>query len=741
MAKDHLDDAIAPAAPHGPVAAREARAPLRHRQHRGHRHPGATPAPAPAPPGPPLPTAPAVIAAPWVGIDKSQIPQTRGRHPQPDTGWMGTLIDNSNLRFTGAYVTGAALPGTSAPANGRRGRRRRASTASPFTNSSLDVKRGWMPSMATLAGQGWGAAFFYVGYSVTGGERMPATGVDAARGTLHGLHLRTTLHALGPEFAGAVVFIDNEDSTSQALPQNLVDYYNALFAEMSRPDPDLGAFRPAMYGHGQPLKSMLAARNDLFLWDVWLETPTTNTPDAPFDASADPITVEPAQRPLKAYVVAPGGGQPFITWPVGRQFRFYTGELPQQDSATAQRLRRWRRVQTWDFDSSFVRNPAFPEAEPRVSVLAHGGRALVAARTFVPRGSGAAASAPAAQLAMLAPQASTLLAAAPGTSLEPDAPTVMWKQGDEVMLCTVLNDARIGVASLAADGTWAAIAAIGGSVPALRRIRALAVASPAPGESMLFLAGADHRLYLKRRGAGPAWEDAAALSDDLRLHPFSRLAAAARGADNAAAFFIDQAGLLACASWARASPGVGIQRLETAPSLLPGGALAAVSPRLDDVLVFGVGSDLRLRFASFISGIGWSTPAPAGRDTDLVGAHTRLAAIAIDESHVELAALTDAGKAVIYPFVRNGSAWVAQNRIVIEDPPALTGARARRRRPQAGTGLQAADGFRLNLFGDLALFRAPGAQACVLYCAGLRSGEAKVLVRDLAAGGSWQYFA
>jgi hypothetical protein len=29
----------------------------------------------------------------------------------------------------------------------------------------------------------------------------------------------------------------------------------------------------------------------------------------------------------------------------------------------------------------------------------------------------------------------------------------------------------------------------------------------------------------------------------------------------------------------------------------------------------------------------------------------------------------------------------------------------------------------------------------VLYCAGLRSGEAKVLVRDLAAGGGWQYFA
>jgi hypothetical protein len=740
MAKGDLEiDGIEPAAPQGPVVAR---APLRHRRHRGHRHPGATPAPAAPPPGPPLPTAPAVIAAPWVGLDKSQIPQTPGRHPQPDTGWMGTLIDNSNLRFTGAYVTGAGLPGadTGPPTTGRR-RRRSAGTPSPFTNSSLDVKRGWMPSMAALTSQGWGAAFFYVGYSVTGGEHMPAAGVDAARGTLHGLHLRTTLHALGPQFAGAVVFIDNEDSTSQALPQDLVDYYNALFAEMARPDPGLAAFRPAMYGHGQPLKTMLASRNDLFLWDVWLETPTTNTPDAPFDASADPITVVAAQRPLKAYVVAPPGGQPFIAWPAGRQFRFYTGDLPMQNSATARRLRRWRRVQTWDFDSSFVRNPAFPEAEPRVSVLANGasGRALVAARTFTARGTGATAGAPTAQLTMLGPRAGATLAAAPDTSLEPDAPTVLWKQDHDAMLCTFLNNGRLGIASLAADGSWSAIAAIGGSAPALRRIRALAAASPGPVESMLFLAGADHRLYLKRRSA--VWDDAVAVNDDLLLHPFSRFAAAARGADNVHAFCVDQAGLLANASWARTGSGFTIVRIETVPSLLPGGALAAVSPGRDDVLVFGVGSDLRLRFASFVGGAGWSAPASAGRDADLIGAHTRLAAIAVDEAHVEVAALTDAGKAVLYLFVRNGAAWVAQNRIVIEDPPAPAAARARRPRPQAGTGLQPADGFRINPFGDLALLRAPGAQAGVLYCAGLRSGEARVLVRDLAAGGSWQYFA
>jgi hypothetical protein len=603
-----------------------------------------------------------------------------------------------------------------------------------------------MASMAALDGQGWGAAFFYVGYSVTGGERMPATGVDAARGTLHGLHLRTTLNALGPEFAGAVVFIDNEDSTSQALPQNLVDYYNALFTEMSRPDPDLAAFRPGMYGHGQPLKTMLASRHDLFLWDVWLETATTNTPDAPFDPNADPITVEPAQRPLKAYVVAPSAAQPFISWPAGRQFRFYTGDLPRQNSATARRLARWQRVQTWDFDSSFVRNPAFPEAEPRVSVFAHGAQVLVAARTFVARGTGTPASAPSARLSMLAPRTNTLLQAAPDTTLEPDAPAVLWKQGGEVMLCTVLNQGRVGVAALDTNGAWSGVAPITGTVPALRRIRALAAVSPAASESLLFVVGVDHHLYAKRRPAGAAWDDAVAVNDDVRLHPFSRLAASARGADNANAFFIDEAGLLTSVAWTRTStnpwpPQFAIQRLEAAPSFLPGCALAAVSPRADDALVFGVGSDLHLRFSFFVAGVGWSAPASAGRNTDLVGAHTRLAATVVDEAHVEVAVLTDAGRAAVYSFVRNGAAWVAQNRIVIEDPPASANARARRRRPQAGTGLQPADGFRINPFGDLALVRARGAQASVLYCAGLRSGEAKVLVRDLAAGGGWQYFA
>src|SRR5207244_1923826 len=78
--------------------------------------------------------------------------------------------------------------------------------AGHFTKSSRDVARAWMPNIQALADQGWGAVFFCVGYSVGGGQPAPA-GIGRARGVEHGLHLRTTMNALGPAWAGATVFI------------------------------------------------------------------------------------------------------------------------------------------------------------------------------------------------------------------------------------------------------------------------------------------------------------------------------------------------------------------------------------------------------------------------------------------------------------------------------------------------------------------------------------------------------
>jgi hypothetical protein len=672
----------------------------------------------------PVPLAlPANIPVKWVGIDKRDIPKHRVAGVwTADTDWMGTLLDNSNIRFTGAYVTGPSLPGH---------------PESEFTGSSKAVSRGWMANIQTLADQGWGAVFFYVGYSVGGGQPKPAH-LDRARGTLHGLHLRTVMDALGPNWAGATVFIDNEDSVGTTLPNDLVDYYLALFEEMSRPDPVLAAFRPALYTHGKPIRQMLAQKRDLFVWDVWLDTSTTTTPTAPFTATDDPIAIDASLRPEKAYQASPVGQPAFISWSLGRQFRYYTGDMPVAHSPIAARLPDFRPTRTWDYNVSFVRNPAFPCAEPRFDAQLRGGAPAIVADFFQAR---SATAPPTSTLKTQGPTSSVPLPLATGIQVEPDAPVCLFPRGAEMLAATVLVGGGIALSSLPATGTWAAANSITGAVPNLRRSRALKAISRTTDESQLFYIGSDNRLYVKRLQATPPWTDGLVVNPDLLLHPFSKLAVAGRGPDTVETFFIDDHGLLTTAFWARwftsAWPGFGLQRLETAPSLLPGGALAAVSPRPSDLLVFGIGADMRLSFTSFVSGRGWVPIAAAGQAQEMVAAHSNLAAASVSASGVEVAAVTDFGQLVVYPFQFNGSMWVDAPRRVISDPPALAGPALP---PPAGAVRQPANGFRVNPFTDLSILRLAGASACTVYCAGLRNVETKLLMCDLAGSGTWEYF-
>ncbi|PYQ52374.1 MAG: hypothetical protein DMF78_11400, partial [Acidobacteria bacterium] len=180
-----------------------------------------------------------------------------------------------------------------------------------------------------------------------------------------------------------------------------------------------------------------------------------------------------------------------------------------------------------------------------------------------------------------------------------------------------------------------------------------------------------------------------------------------------------------------------VQRLQTAPSLLAGGALAAVCPHPDHLLVFAVGADQRLHFAFFVHGQGWSAVAAAGGAQDLIGAHGRLAAHAVSGTEVEVAALTDSGQLAIYPVRLSGTTWVPAARQVIADPPALAGAPPAL---PANAVLQPADGFRINPFGDLGIVRVPGQASSTVVCAGLRGGEARTLRWNAAGTDVWQWF-
>src|ERR1051326_7275761 len=132
----------------------------------------------------------------WVGIDRQNMPLSPTTNK---SGWMGALIDNSNLRLTGAYLTGAATP------------------KSDYTSSSRDSDRHWVENIGALRDQGWGIAFWYVGYSVGGGHPIPAAlkldATTAARGGgEHAKQAQVILGAMNPPLAGA---IRSEEQTAE----------------------------------------------------------------------------------------------------------------------------------------------------------------------------------------------------------------------------------------------------------------------------------------------------------------------------------------------------------------------------------------------------------------------------------------------------------------------------------------------------------------------------------------------
>ncbi|HEY3500881.1 MAG TPA: hypothetical protein VGK73_39585, partial [Polyangiaceae bacterium] len=437
----------------------------------------------------------------------------------------------------------------------------------------------------------------------------------------------------------------------------------------------------------------------------------------------------------------------FVSWSLGRQFWYYTGQMPARSWAVGRRLSTWRTEAGWDYNLSFVRNPAFPEAEPRIAVKRLRSGPVIVAGFFAPRTSGATPTPPRSRVTTQGLSPVQTIAAAAGAAIEPDAPIRLSKRGAEIVLATVLANGTLGVATRNSAGTWGAVAPITGRVPTLRRSRALQCWSRTSTDTQLFFVGADHRLYVKRLGTTPAWSDAQIVSPDARLHPFSALAATTRGDKTMELYFIDERALLSIACWTSDSsnpfPGFrtyAIHRTAT-PTLLPGGAIAATAPRKNHLCVFAVGADLRLHFISWISrssgGQDWSSLVPLGAAGDLIGPHTRLAAHAPSDSEVEVAALTDAGQLAIYSLRLSGGTWTPAARRVIPDPPALSGTPPA---PPAGATTQPARGFRINPFGDLAIFRAQGATGSSVCCAGLRAGESRTLRWDASRPDPWEWF-
>jgi hypothetical protein len=378
-------------------------------------------------------------------------------------------------------------------------------------------------------------------------------------------------------------------------------------------------------------------------------------------------------------------------------------------------------------------------AEPRIAAALVAGAPVSVSGFFVPRSTGATPTPPASRFTARTAAGPVTLTAAAGVSVEPDAPVSLFRRGTELLLATVVGAGNLGIATRNAAGTWSPLEQLPGTA-SLRRSRALQGVSRTATDSQLFYIASDDRIFVKRLASTPTWTDGQRINNELQVHPFSTLAVEARGGDTVDLFFVDRQGLLTTAFWARWNtapfPGFSVQRLETTPSLLPGGALATTCPQRDHLLVFGVGADQRLTFAHFINGRGWSAVAPAGTAQELIGAHTRLAAHAVSATEVEVAALTDSGQLAIYPFQLTGTTWAAGTRQVIANPPPLTSAVPT---AAAGAATQQAFGFRINPFSDLVIYRGAGQTNSTVLCAGLRAGESKTLSWNAGATAPWQW--
>jgi hypothetical protein len=125
-----------------------------------------------------------------------------------------------------------------------------------------------------------------------------------------------------------------------------------------------------------------------------------------------------------------------------------------------------------------------------------------------------------------------------------------------------------------------------------------------------------------------------------------------------------------------------VQQLETSRELLLGGALAAVSPSYDRMLVFGINRSLQLSMKSW-GDSGWDSLKTLGKKEDKVSAHSRLAVHAVSKDEIEVAAMTDRGNPCVYRLTWDATAqaWTAAARTVIklptqavaaESPPAPT---------------------------------------------------------------------
>jgi hypothetical protein len=693
------------------------------------------------------------LPARWVGIDRDVMPPDQADN---GTGWLGLLIDHSNLRFTGAYLTGPALTSTP-PAD--------PIPADAFTGSTTTTKRHWVANIGSLRSQGWGIAFWYVGYSVKGPYistfiEIPATlvvdtvAMKRLRGALHAKHAKTIIHDINSQCAGSVVFLDNENGEGTATT-DIQDYYQGFFEELEKSDSGMPAMRCGLYAHGKVAADFVKDRFDLFVWDPMHDTNENESSVPPF-ADTAPLTVNPAwtnpdsikhgDRDIYSFEINKDSPKDSWTaWPLGRQFRNYVGDTPDTDwlAANGNSVPLLKAVKKLDYNSSLVRDPSYPVAEPRIAATADSTatagtfEGIVVAGTFEARTENATSKTPRMKIASI--DGSSGRGDVIGSVqlwVEPDAPlAVAAFTGAPTQYITILTTGGLATFSRDPSGLWSTIDGMPLSFASgLRRPRAIALVAYDVKDLHLFCAGDDYQLYTSRSQSPGEWDVPAVIGDQPALHPFSSLVAASRLLQSVDVFALDDQGLLSTWSWRTPGTWQKVKLDATVPSLLKGTALATVSPDPQKLFVFGVRKDLRLGYWEWTGPAGgWSAHKSPMEWSARLSPHTRLAAHSYP-GFVEVVGLSDKGTLRLYSLKSTGTTWNSWSPIDYASPAdsAPTGA------PPASPLTEHANGWNINPYGDLAITREPS--GTVAYAAGVTPGISGVLRLNLSiAGSTWEH--
>lgn len=638
----------------------------------------------------------AFFAAPHAGIDRGSMPMNESTKPKtPLLNWMKEMYIRSNFTFTGVYLTAPIHVDV----------KKDGIMDHVYTLKAGNISSGWTQNLRVLETQGWGLMLIYLGYSYdpdhegaippydvkdyklsvdlakkTWEALPPEVRVNVPprvtrppryqfplklageRGVLHALHIKKILSDVkDDDLNGAVVFLDNEGGYVDK-EGTLVEYYRTMFETLRMPtqnDPGkVRTVRPGLYAFNSISDQLLEKQKDVFLWNIDLK----GGRQRPWLEKGGRLTVTVEEFPVTAVDYS----QTETMLSVGRQYRLSETWMPTRKLSNNVPITR-----DWDLNSCLVRDPKYPEANPRFRIMGNTTIRGDFRKTdfskdtppdaFLPKG-----TLPNVVSAMMLRDSGNQDGKPiEGIAVEPEAPIVL---SSPSMLFTIDKTGLLATSQTLGGNKWSTIGLvpIPGTPPPLRRLRALNAVTRSSIDTQVFFISRDNTLWgtrlqpeeKKPEDKSPPiykWSEARLMAEGVLAHPFSNMVTCCLPGLSVDTFFLNMNGLLHTASWVTTQPEwPGKQHLaleQDKPSLLLGTALAVATPSADHELVFGIGRNLCLYMIAFTRGKGWTKLAPLGDADAKLFAHSRLAAIGTAADTVKLAAINNEGTPCIYTII------------------------------------------------------------------------------------------